>query len=170
MAKNNSQDDVTSEGTIIFPDTSKDEEIVSIGIPSTSGDEVFITIGGSSLLYKQSNITQKAWEYLNNNAGGSKHKIGSDVLKIFDKVINSYSDIDFPVVDVFPDTDSDIINFQWDVDDTTLGIGINSKIEDCFWFMLSGIKDTDIRARGGLYKPELLIPWLLFIMERKARG
>jgi hypothetical protein len=160
-----------------------DDVVISTGTSTTSNDsteirqktsvrkdEVQFGIGAddNSIIKQERDlrVTQKAREFLSTFPNQTQAQQARSVLSIIDNLLESHVDSDFPEIDIFSGDDG-TIGMQWEIGDTTLGIGIDPDIKESYWFLLSGEKNIDARARGGLNKMELMVTWLTWLLEKK---
>jgi hypothetical protein len=135
-------------------------------------DKVQLSIGADDRLVispeRKRRVTQNAREFLESYPNQNQAQQAHSILSIIDNLFEDYDDSGFPEIGVFSSNDG-TLGMQWDVGDTTLGIGIDPEITESYWFLLSGAQDRDVRAKGSLAKVSILIPWLVWLLEKMGR-
>lgn len=137
---------------------------------SISTEEVQFGIGADdqSVISQEQEtlVTKSAREFLKTYPNQEQEKQARMVLSKIEDLLGNYDVSEFPEIGIFSGDDG-TLGMQWDVADTTLGIGIDPAIDESYWFLLSGEKDKDIRAKGSLRNMDILIPWLIWLLEKK---
>lgn len=147
------------------PSTSS--EYTTIGRMSSSGKGVDVTLGNTFSRSRKPKESLAVRDFVASYENESQSLQATRIIDLIDAILRYFIDVEFPDIDFFVD-DDDSLNLQWNIEDSTLGFGFETDPRESFWILLSGEDDRDVRASGNLDNYQILLPWLIDIIEIKA--